>query len=361
MPTTRTALPLALALAVAGCGSSSGAGGPADARSFCVSLSEELWGQRTRCAIGEPLPRPEAPYALGCGSFQEAQDEGRVLYDRAQAVACLDALRGWSCAAAQILGRPRDGYDAFSVLPAACRKAVAPQVALGGECHSWAGIECADGRCDFPDEDACVSGAATCVPYLPPDAACGAELCQPGYRCDGTCVPDTGWTVLNPGDPCNVPDAFCGDGLFCDASTDPDTCAPRAGAGLSCAATPCLEGLLCRADTCIEPRRVGAACAGGDCAAGLFCDARAICAEYPRQGESCDATGSIDPPYCVDSWCNPSAAGGPACEPVLAPGAPCPVIGGDAWWHECGPGLACEAPGQAPGQGVCRRLYCPNP
>jgi hypothetical protein len=350
--------------ALAGCSSSSG-GGPANAKDFCRDLAGIEQDLFEHCA-GEVLPPfILAQTILDCQGFQEARDAGRIAYSSGSASSCLDTIRGWSCAEAQVnLGQNGGGfYFQFAALPASCQEAVVPQVQPGGDCFSPLGYECVGGYCDIQDIAACFAGGATCVSFVGPAGDCSSANCQPGYHCDtNVCVIDPTITILAAaGDCTDKTTTICNDGLICDCSGDPCTCIAKQSAGGPCSSgSDCLEGLFCLSDACAAPLAAGATCLGGDCAPGLFCNDSSVCAAYPHLGELCPAPSSGDFAACVDSWCDTSATPTPICTAYLDPGATCASTTEDLIFTECGPGYGCYPVdiGMGATFGVCGRVYC---
>jgi hypothetical protein len=353
--THRTILLSSLAAALAGCNSSGSGEKPADAQAFCQSAIriEEAKLQSCDPSVAPPFV---VPLLIDCQSFEAAQQADRIVYNQDQAAACLDALDAISCAEYGTMD-----ITSFASLPAACRDAMAPQVASGGACYSTLGYECLSGYCDLAGGigEACFTGG-TCRDIAAPGADCSALPCGPGYSCSGgTCVANPPITFLGAGGDCSVVDTVCQDPYYCDAGT----CVARKVVGADCGRqTECQLGLRCLqapTGTCTAPLLAGAECSGGDCDAGLYCNDESVCAPYPHVGESCVYPQSEDALWCVDSWCD-AGAEEPTCQPYREIGAPCSLISEEELFLSCGPGYLCLPTDLASGDyGICGRLYCP--
>jgi hypothetical protein len=360
--TIRTALLAGLAAAYVACNSSGGGGsGLANARDFCQEAIQVELAKLDHCG-GLEFPPFYVSTLIDCRSFQDAQDAGRVAYDEAQASACLDALEAMSC-----LDYMRVDLGSFEGLPEECRAAMAPRVATGDPCYSALGYECT-GYCDFDSEEACFGGG-TCRDYVADGGDCSAgQRCTNGYRCNGsTCEAAPVQVVLGEGGDCTAPNTVCDDPYYCCFDSEVctfGTCKARKVAGDLCNGPQCELGLRCISGdgpaTCVAPLAAGAECVGGDCAQGLFCNDAQVCAQGPRLGESCAEPESEDQVWCVDSWCDHSAAE-PTCQPFVEVGAPCAIDFEGEFFEEqfflsCGPGYFCVPSGF--GYGICGRLYC---
>jgi hypothetical protein len=345
---------------------------PANAGALCREIAA---AQVERLQTCDALEAPPEMYEMifGCADFQNAQDEGRVVFDAAQGQSCLDAIRGLSCWEV----RNSDTFLVTGGVADACRAAVAPQVAPGGTCASSLGIECADGYCAFDSFDACLAGG-TCVARAQPGETCVndflAATCTTGSSCQYGCVDDVcdyrctaipAIVAVGLGETCDE-DAPCEDAYFCQSPAEPgpSTCQPRAAAGESCLEVPCRFGTRCMNGTCAAPLQAGDDCSSGFCADGLHCNELSVCVRNPRVDETCGAPATesfaaarVDSARCVDSWCDFSEET-PTCKPFRAPGSVCGLSDTyEDWVLSCGSGYACLD--MEDNFGVCARVYCP--
>lgn len=115
---------------------------------------------------------------------------------------------------------------------------------------------------------------ATCSDNTGCDLDSGLECVKPTGADSGTCQAPA---IMQPGDPCNAPDAVCKDGYFCTSST-PQSCAKKLPAGQTCNdVLPCDDTLRCVANdppatdgTCEAKLAIQSTCtANEDCADGL--------------------------------------------------------------------------------------------
>lgn len=233
-------------------------------------------------------------------------DAGRVLYDPSQLAACLEGIRGMSCAVAT------DTY------PQPCVAVLAGNVPQGGECvisSECAGTDFCAGR------DACPS---TCQPLLGEsddcltDDECGDDLLCLGGACE---------TLAQDGQPCagNTGKA-CAIGFSCVGSTDTDAGECAANSVVQAGAVDdscepgnilCQDGLSCVFDGASAFHCEGPADAGGPCHLGLP-------GQCPAD-QYCNTTEVTE-----ESTCQPSPVAGEDCvlADLCAPGNAC-VIEGD--------------------------------
>ncbi len=361
--TIRTALLAGLAGVFAGCNSSGGSG-PENAQDFCQQAIRLETAKAEYCDA-----RFYDPYIvqafIDCTTFQESQDAGRVVFDRAQASACLAALEEMSCVEYMMVD-----IGSFAGLPAECRAAMAPQVATGDPCYSELGYECS-GYCEMGSVETCFAGG-TCRDYVNLDGDCSADQrCGPGLRCNGSvCEEAPTLAVLGEGGDCSASNTICDDPYHCcrdAAECTVGTCVARKTADTGCLTEDeCQLGLQCRSTggptTCAALLPEGAECSGGDCAQGLYCNAEYRCARNPRLGEACAEPVSEDLVWCEDSWCD-SSGDEPTCREFLEPGQPCmwngePEESQEEIFRSCGPGYFCVPTILGPPYGTCARLYC---
>ena len=259
-------------------------------------------------------------------------DMGVVVYNGAEAQACLDSIAVRTCAQMLDRGSP------------ACEAALDGTVALGGAC--------------ILDEDCagdalCKSASGTCPGQCSPLQAAG-QACTKDDDCqDGlTCSAETRLCVhpASEGQACEYGAPPCGPGLLCLGKDDDQqvsgSCRTAATAltgveGGPCDATLgqiCQPGLSCVADTitllppaltwvCVRTGgyALGAACKPGfpeACSAGSYCNTGAglqaisgTCATIPVAGQPCGKGMSECQPgaTCVSGVCQNLAANGVSC------------------------------------------------
>lgn len=258
-------------------------------------------------------------------SYAAARDAGHLDYDGEAAQRCADALAALPCDQTSRAAR---------VVPEACRSRFRGKIADGAACAF--DEECTSARCD---QGACPEGVC-CV------GACGATRSggAPGDTCDrtsecgdGFCGDDhTCHALAAAGADC-MGDAQCDYGLACASPSPslPGTCRALPHVGEACPYARCADlGMRCDATAhCVPLGQVGEACmAQVECSPYLECNtATHRCAAVPALGMPCDVK-------CAgDSFCNPDAAGGPTCLPLLANGTMCDDPGTCAS-HNCKPG-----------------------
>ncbi len=156
------------------------------------------------------------------------------------------------------------------------------QVGTSGLDNCKQGLSCVGGLCEDP-----------CDEVVPANLGelCYALTCVEGAWCDDS-VPYAPVCVVRPGfnQPCadtnpdpDVTNYLCGEGLYCDAATDP------------------LNPI------CLAYPDVGQECPAGDCAVGAYCDftqTPEICVDIPGVAEEC--TFVCEPgSFCDSDFCPP--------------------------------------------------------
>lgn len=303
---------------------------------WCTLWPESFCALLSRCPLPGQEDRDEAACraAVGAGcpgaAVANAVAAGELAYDPAAAADCLTATADLDCAT--LYERLRTSPDTPA---AACRAALAGQVAAGGACRI--GNECEPGA-----------------------------LCSFGAACPGACE-----AFAAVGDPCGV-------GAWCDferaACVGGECVALPEEAGVACVGAMCRAPLVCdpEGDTCRTPSLAGERCGAGagTCYPGLLCfgdeGGGGECAPVHRDGEPCFANGDcrgaadevlvcaggtcqtapgVEEPCfdflcAVDAWCETTGVT-PTCRAFPPAGQPC------APGNRCGPARFCDA-------GTCR-------
>ncbi len=266
---------------------------------------------------------------IGIADLIAAAEVGTIVYDGAAAHACLEAMRGLSCAAFGNADPPE------------CMDTFTGTIADGDACHL--GEECVSGNCD--------RGAGcpgVCVPAVAEGGVCeDSGACVSGTKCVlDECTAYT--TPVAAGAACNPAEDWCDTGLFCHPTTG--ECTARLSVGAACEDVhelECEQGALCIGmgqdpKECVELTVVGTVGGVCDFGAGTVCAAyddlscaiddfqafTGTCQISKKLGEVCfDSTARVltlcDPTaelYCdlsagfqVDGSCTAKKAGGEAC------------------------------------------------
>ncbi len=225
------------------------------------------------------------------GELLAAIEAGKIRYDGASALRCLDALAALPC----------DEASAEARAPIeACERMLRGQLEVGDAC-AFDG-ECASGACDEPvcPRDTCCAGAC-----LPTRVAAEGEPCATDGECvrgtfcssQGACTPPSA-----RGQPCRL-DAHCDHGLLCIGATELQDGACRTAPllGESCPYLRCAEvGARCGdAQLCVPVGLPGALCTtDADCSPLTLCGPAGACIDVPHLGEPCGF-------QCAgEAWCS---------------------------------------------------------
>lgn len=331
-----------LTLSVAGCAFTPVAEGDGGLpfESWCERAGDDL---RCRplvaCGVAADLscreqlqPWPLADPAVACSpALIDAVDAGRVRYDQAAALHCLQQLAS-ACAAV----RP------------ACEQVLVGVVPPGEPCHS--GHECRPGAwcdrstcpgtcrlqggagaevatpeaCNSPVVDGLEDGGFRCGALLQLGEACdAASRCAAGLRCgvEQRCeaaVPEP-TQFSRRGEACTgafqgIALRFCQLGLACHLLTATEgVCGARFEVGQRCTGDPrgCVRNARCSGGECVPLNDVGSSCLQTtDCVEGLACHADGRCGA--RLGRRSTCTSSLDcleglrceSRVCVVAWCD---------------------------------------------------------
>jgi hypothetical protein len=245
--------------------------------------------------------------------------EGTVIFDAAEASACLAALANPACTATWLGANSKQSSQAC---PGVLTGTLPPQSAcfLDEECAGSAGCQPTDSSCN-PLTRCC---AGTCTPQtqpIPLYGACSTQglSCVYGAYCgaaDGgmVCLPQSD-TV---GAPCVLDGNQCAFPLHC-AYPDPDssvgTCAPPAADGAPCDNGPdavigC-ESLthFCNPTTgnCDPVNPAGGSCGvqtAVQCVGWEYCGTGSVCTPWPGPGDAC--TPAVTP-CLLDLACDPTS------------------------------------------------------
>lgn len=173
------------------------------------------------------------------------------------------------------------------------------------------GLTCVDGRCRQMEGCSCESH----------------DECGPHARClSGVCRRAT------EGEACGSD--TCAEGLFCDDSTTPPTCAVGAGPGEPCVGGGCAVG-QCSDGVCQAQHHLGCGCeADTDCPWDVARCHEGVCVARPMLGDACDPDG----PPCFGARCYDGT-----CDRIRDGDGPCSTSG------ECVEGLTCSAEPFEPG------------
>lgn len=325
----------------------------ASAPSWCRTKALASCLRQVRCkSISEPaIADCVARTAEACDqvAFTTAVDAGRMAFDMARALSCLNAYAEGSCATE----------------PAACLTVFRGLVPVDGGCVTAA--ECgADSFCDIytgtcpyrcrafgKQGDACDffrrcdpslgcyrvdGGTETCQPLKPSGAPC-ADFDECGEN--GACM--TGQCVArraDAGQPCGVRGGypFCAEEFFCrqdppameGEEPPPGTCQRRAGLNGVCTGSgTCLPSLRCSTvittGTCLARSRRGELCSNyADCEDGLFCsNVSQRCEPFPGDGGDCGYTGGSSGRCLAGYYCQYLASDDRRCLRRRAVGEDC--------------------------------------
>lgn len=306
----------------------------------CLSLSE---ASLTDCVVRT---------ADGCDqlAFSSGVDAGRLGFDGAAAVRCLNAFAEGSCTQ-----EPAACATVFrGLVPADGGCVITNDCGAGSYCDVYSGTcpyRCLTFRepgepCDFFRR--CRAGlacyradagaASTCNPTKAPGQACGSfdECGEQGACINQACVARR----ADAGEVCGASSGypFCADEFFCrqgpppmeGAPPPPGTCQRRAGLGGTCAGSgTCLPTLRCSAvittGTCLPRARRGETCAVyNDCESGLFCsNVTQRCEPFPGDGGDCSFNGGSSGQCQVGFFCQFSASDDRRCARRRAVGEDC--------------------------------------
>ncbi len=233
---------------------------------YCEEFLSRRAQLRARCGAGSLEWNLFEQRSITCADLQDSAKSGRVMFDSAQAAACLDQINRAPCDF--LLGAPAS----LEFEMATCMGhglPVTPSVPSdGGACVvSW---DCNSGRCTG---DGC---PGTCQP-LPLDSRCGSSRdCAFGLAC------------INSS--CRTPDEDC-------AMT-----------------SDCALGQVCMAAACVPSRREGESCSN-DCTPGTACvSATSLCGSAaPSRGGSPGDSCSEMAPCAPESFCGARGACQPRC------------------------------------------------
>lgn len=266
----------------------------------------------------------------------EAIEDGRVLYDSEQAVACLEVFENLTC---------KELYDISHVVWE-CETIFVGLLEDGEACR--ADEECAGGWCDT--NSSCPGECSTVIAENQPCEY--YERCEPGLDCvEGVCEPYP--EPAYEGEECIIGFAECAYGLYCD-DYGTQECKPLGGEGddceydymcqpdKMCLETGCttvtvidqvgeecdpenegkvcnvLSGLVCRMDlseennpwtVCVEAAKEGEVCMDYDNMLMTMCDLKeqtycdvddtGSCLPKKAEGEEC-----MDDEECLSDWCD---------------------------------------------------------
>lgn len=323
------------------------------ATSWCRTRALAGCLRQVRClSLSEPaLDACVARAADACNqvAFTTGVDAGRLSFDTAQALACLNDFSQGSCTQ-----EPRSCASVFTGhVPVDGGCVTANECAAGSFCDVYAATcpyPCTAYRslgepCDFfrrcPPTLGCYrtdGGQETCNPLKPVGAPCvdfdecGAE----GACINQQCVKRR----ADAGEPCGVRSGypFCADEFFCrqgpppseNEPPPPGTCQRRAGVNGTCAGNgTCLPSLRCSAvittGTCLPRARRGETCSVyNDCEDGLFCsNLTQRCEPFPGDGGDCNYTVGSSGQCATGYFCQFSATDDRRCARRRAPGEDC--------------------------------------
>jgi hypothetical protein len=285
-------------------------------------------------------------------SFTTGVDAGRLAFDGARAVTCLNDFAAGSCTveppscATVFTGRvPTDGG---CVTAAECSESSFCDIYSGScpfRCRAFGQL--GDG-CDFFRRCAptlgCYradGGSETCQPLKRPGDPCvDFDECGENGACiDSQCV----MRRADAGEPCAVRSGypFCADEYFCRQDpplvegepAPPGTCQRRAGLGGTCVGSgSCLPSLRCSAvittGLCRARAKRGELCSGyADCEDGLHCsNTSQRCEPYPGDGGDCGYSGGSSGRCLTGFYCRYNA-GDYGCERRRAVGEDCDYDG----------------------------------
>ena len=284
------------------------------ADAICAALNDCLGAQKLSALSGrEPCAaRLAAMLAQNdLGGLDQSIQQGRVQQHSDLLEACYEDVRALGCAIQTVR------------LPAACRAAIAGQVAAGGVCDI--GSDCA-GEAFCP-----LQCPRQCTPVAAQGGAClRDEECKMGLICDrGFCAPPTA------------------EAAACGGSTGA-ACA----FGASCVGGSNTLSGVCASNASIQSGAVGAACSPS----GMLCKEGLSCAWNGASGFSCQtAVGSGAschlslPSQCpLDQYCSaPDTMTPGQCAALPSDGQNCVLAG------QCAPRHLCVSENS---QAVCRRI-----
>lgn len=234
-----------------------------------------------------------------------AIEAGKIRYDGASALRCLDSLAALPC--------DETSREARAPIEA-CARMFRGRLEVGEACEF--DLECASGSCDEAPcpADRCCAGTCLATRVAAAGAPCTRDdECALDAFCSSqrTCTP-----LAGRGQPCRL-DAHCESGLACIGASELQDGACRALPllGESCPYMRCAElGAMCNsASLCVPVGLPGAPCAtDADCSLFTLCGPSNLCIDVPRLGEPCDFT-------CAgEAWCSQGT-----CVAPLENTAPC--------------------------------------
>jgi hypothetical protein len=283
-------------------------------------------------------------------SFTTAVDAGRLAFDPAQGVRCLNDFATGSCAlepaSCATVFRGQVAVDAGCVTAAEC--------GAGGYCDVYTGTCPYRCRAFGAPGDVC-DFVRRCGPGLGCFSSDGGftEYCQPLKRTDEPCVSfdecgDEGACIsgkcisrrADAGQPCGVRSGYpyCAEEYFCrqdppameGGEPPPGTCERRAGLGGTCIGSQtCLPSLRCSTvittGTCLARAKRGGLCGSyADCEDGLYCASlTGRCEPYPADGGDCGYSSGGSSGRCLTGFFCRYNAGDYACERRRAVGEDC--------------------------------------
>jgi len=214
-------------------------------------------------------------------------EEGSVLFQAAEARACLDGL-----------GPTETCLGMSDVLTSGpCREALLPQLA---------------------DEEPCMDGEQ-----------CSAGRCLGAQACEGRCGPPR-----EPGEPCDGA-LDCAEGSFCNERF---VCEAQRGDGAPCSddVWGACESGVCEGERCAGPLPAGAPCHSNQACEGSLLCLDGVCREGRRLGEACTSTQE-----CADARCLRGR-----CEAPRGPHDPCETSDQCAWLYLCHDGSCVPLPSE---------------
>jgi hypothetical protein len=261
---------------------------------------DELYAETLRARCDRFVRCGLATSHESCVAYHRTPDEnelhaaieaGKIRYDSASAVRCLEALAALPC--------DETSREVRTPIEA-CERMLAGKLAVGAECSFDA--ECASGSCNEPPclPDTCCVGTCQPTRVAAAGAPCTVDAeCEKETFCGSqrTCTPLSG-----RGEPCRV-DANCAYGFACIGASDVQDGACRAMPllGESCPYMRCAEiGALCNgASLCVPIGLPGATCmTDADCSPLALCGPANLCTEVPQLGQPCSFS------CASEAWCS---------------------------------------------------------
>jgi hypothetical protein len=215
--------------------------------------------------------------------------------------------------------------------PTECQSLNWGTLASGAACSS--GSQCESGNCNTAS-DAGLVGTSQCGSCTAPIAlggVCGADAgagnagfgCAMASACNAISMTCQVITYGDVGATCGTNVAACGDGLYCDPTTE--LCTTPKPSGSACGmGQECASPLVCLAatNTCGSPGGNGASCeSAGDCAPGFDCGPMSQCVaiSYAAAGQPCG--GAV---HCLVGSCAGNGSSN-VCPTIIPDGQSCTV------------------------------------